>query len=170
MTTTTLVIRPARLADCVGIATVHDAAWRESYRGIIEGKTLEKMISSRGPAWWATNLGRRNAISVLDFAGSIAGYVSFGRSRSRSELYPSQIFELYLKPEYQGLGFGRRLFDAARQSMSEGRPTSVPLIVWALAENERADGFYRHLGGRELGRRSEQIGPDIYETIGYGFR
>ncbi len=61
-----------------------------------------------------------NAVSVLDFAGSLGGYVTFGRARNRSDLYPFQIYELYLKPEFQGLGFGRRLFGAARSTFSSG--------------------------------------------------
>lgn len=32
--------------------------------------------------------------------------------------YSGEIFEIYLLPEYQGLGFGRRLFNAARQELA----------------------------------------------------
>ncbi len=168
MTTTTQVIRAARRSDATGIAEVHDAAWRESYRGIIRGNALEKMIEARGPAWWERSLDARHPMLVLDFSGSVAGYVSFGRSRNRSERFPSQIYELYLKPEFQGIGFGRKLFNAARQAMSAGgrRPA---ISVWALCANERAIGFYEHIGGLDIGRRSERIGPDVYETIGFGF-
>jgi ribosomal protein S18 acetylase RimI-like enzyme len=165
MTTTTQIIRAAKRSDAAGIADVHDAAWRESYRGVIRGAVLEKMIEARGPQWWERSIGARNAMLVLDFAGQIAGYVSFGVSRGRSERYPNQIYELYLKPEFQGVGFGRKLFQSARFTMM-----LAPVSVWSLSANERAIGFYRHMHGEEIGRRGERIGPDVYETTGFGFR
>jgi ribosomal protein S18 acetylase RimI-like enzyme len=168
MTTTTQTIRAAKHTDAVAIAEVHDAAWRESYRGIIRGAVLEKMIEARGPRWWERSLAMRHPMLVLDFAGAVSGYVTFGMSRNRSDRFPGQIFELYLKPEFQGIGFGRKLFRAARQALAHGR-TQPGVSVWALSANERAIGFYKHLGGADMGRRSERIGPDIYETTGFGF-
>jgi ribosomal protein S18 acetylase RimI-like enzyme len=169
MPTTTLIIRPAKPADAEAISTVHDAAWRESYRGVIKGMTLERMVEGRGPAWWMSHIRNRNGVAVLDFDGVVSGYVTYGRSRQRSERYPGQIYELYLKPEFQGVGFGRKLFEAARLSMSGGRKPFAPMVVWALTGNERALAFYRRLGGAEIGRRSERLGQEIYETTGFGF-
>jgi ribosomal protein S18 acetylase RimI-like enzyme len=168
MTTTTQIIRAAKRADAAGIADVHDAAWRESYRGIIKGAVLETMIEARGPLWWERMIGSGNAMLVLDFAGQVAGYVTFGSSRNRSERFPGQIYELYLKPEFQGIGFGRKLFQAARRALTNS-PVQCPVAVWALSANERAIGFYQRMGGQDIGRRSERIGPDIYETTGFGF-
>src|ERR1700729_2272269 len=51
MVETVISIRAARLGDESEIATVHDAAWREAYRGVIPGRELERMIARRGPAW-----------------------------------------------------------------------------------------------------------------------
>jgi ribosomal protein S18 acetylase RimI-like enzyme len=169
MTTITQTIRSARFKDATGIAEVHDAAWREGYRGIIRGAPLEKMIEARGVAWWQRYIEAKNQMLVLDFAGSVAGYVTFGRSRNRSERFPTQIYELYLKPEFQGLGFGRKMFNTARAAMANGKAIA-PLCVWALSANDRAVGFYESIGGLDIGRRSERIGPDIYETTGFGFR
>jgi ribosomal protein S18 acetylase RimI-like enzyme len=169
MTTTTMVIRPARRADAKEIAEVHDRAWRESYRGVIRGVTLERMIEGRGPVWWDRFMAHGNAIHVFEFAGAIAGYVTFGRTRQRSEAFPGQIYELYLQPEYQGLGFGGMLLNSARAALSGGKRPYLATCIWALAANDRANGFYLHLGAKEIGRRIERIGGDVYETIGYGF-
>ncbi len=168
MTTTTQIIRAARAADAAGIAAVHDEAWRESYRGVIRGQILEKMIEARGPAWWQRAISARGGMLVLDFAGSVVGYTSFGPSRIRGDRFSGQIYELYLKPEFQGLGFGKKLFSAARQALS-GPAGRGGVSVWALSANERAIAFYSRLGGFEIGRRSERIGPDVYETCGFGF-
>ena len=56
---------------------------------------------------------------MLDIGQGIAGYVSYGRCRDRSLPADGEIDELYLAPEYQGLGFGRRLFKAVRNDLTD---------------------------------------------------
>ena len=69
------------LGDEADIAAVHDAAWREAYRGVIPGRELERMIARRGPAWWRLAIARRTPLLVLDFGETVVGYVSYGRNR-----------------------------------------------------------------------------------------
>ena len=57
------VIRPG---DAEEIARVHDASWRDAYRGVIPGVELERMIARRGPAWWHA-VSVRLAYLPLDF-------------------------------------------------------------------------------------------------------
>ena len=81
--------------------------------------------------------------------------------------YGGEIFELYLAPEYQGGGFGRRMFEAARKDLAgHGYAT---FVVWALADNERAIGFYRRLGGRVVRRAPETFGGQDRERVAFGF-
>jgi ribosomal protein S18 acetylase RimI-like enzyme len=168
MNTKTIRIRPAEPADAHGVAGVHDAAWMEAYRGIIPGKELERMVQRRGAHWWQRAIQRGSRIVVLDFADQIAGYASYGRNRAMSLPYSGEIFELYLKPEYQGLGLGRRMFETARRQLSNHGLTS--LVVWTLAENERAVDFYETLGGLLVGRAQETFGGAARERLAFGWR
>ncbi|MGL5136420.1 MAG: GNAT family N-acetyltransferase, partial [Beijerinckiaceae bacterium] len=136
MATKTIKMRIAEPADAAGLAAVHDAAWREAYRGIIPGRELERMVERRGTGWWSNAVRRGSRIAVLDFDERIAGYASFGRNRAASLPYRGEIFELYLAPDFQGLGFGTRLFNAAKRELANHGLTSF--VVWSLAENERA--------------------------------
>ena len=167
MAQTLLSIRPARVSDAEDIAEAHDASWRDAYRGIIPGRELERMVARRGPRWWHDAIGRRSRILVVDFDGQIAGYASYGRNRVPNLPYRGEIFELYLSPEFQGLGFGRRLFQAARRDLEENGLSST--LVWALADNERATGFYRHFGGRIVRHAKEKFGEETLARIAYGF-
>ena len=81
--------------------------------------------------------------------------------------YRGEIFELYLLPEYQGLGFGRRMFDAARRDLTGNRLSG--LIVWALADNERACGFYEHLGGIQVREMEERFGSETRQRFAFGW-
>jgi ribosomal protein S18 acetylase RimI-like enzyme len=160
-------VRTARANDAEGIALVHDAAWREAYRGIIPGRELERMIARRGPRWWERAIRRGSNILVLDFGAQIAGYATYGRNRVRHTPYRGEIFELYLAPEYQGLGFGRELFRAARADLHRYGCDSA--IVWALADNARAVSFYERLGGRILRKAPEIFGAEVRERVAFAF-
>ncbi len=158
MASTTTRIRPARLADAVDLAKVHGSAWRGAYLGIISGLALERMVARRGASWWAGAIRRKNEILVLDCDKVVAGYATLGPSRLRSLPYRGEIYEIYLMPEYQGLGFGRRLFQAGRDTL--GRYGLQTLVVRVLADNEPACRFYESVGGRKVAEMSDYVGPD----------
>jgi ribosomal protein S18 acetylase RimI-like enzyme len=168
MTELLISIRRAKTEDATALSRVFDSAWREAYQGIIPGITLEKMIARRGPRWWRATVGRGRPLVVLDIGQGIGGYVSYGRCRDRSLPADGEIDELYLAPEYQGLGFGRRLFKAVRNDLQDrdmGR-----IVVWALADNERACSFYERLGGHSIARIDERIGGVPLRKVAYLFR
>ena len=148
MSTTLIEVRPAKAADAAAVASTHDEAWRSAYQGIIPGAELEKLINRRGPQWWDSAIRKGSRVSVLVFGDKVAGYANYGRNRARSLHFDGEIYELYLRPEFQGLGFGRRLFAAARRDLMQSGLKSM--VVWALSENDTAVEFYRALGGRAV--------------------
>ena len=79
----------------------------------------------------------------------------------------AKIYELYLRPEFQGLGFGRRLFTAARRDLIQSGLKSM--VTWALSDNEPAMEFYRALGGRMVARSSERFGPKSLDKMAFAW-
>ena len=104
---------------------------------------------------------------MLDFADTIAGYASYGRNRMPSLGYSGEIFELYLAPEYQGGGLGKRMFEAAR--------AISPRMAFRLSSCGRwpattaPSSFYRRLGGRIVRRARERFGAESRERVAFGF-
>jgi len=160
-------VRLARPGDEAGIAGVHDAAWRGAYRGVIPGRELERMIERRGPAWWRRAIYAGTRLLVLDFADNIAGYASYGRNRMPALAYGGEIFELYLAPEYQGVGLGKRMFTAARADLAAHGYDSF--VVWALGGNDRAMDFYHRRGGAIVRHARERFGEETRERVAFGF-
>ena len=160
-------IRHATQDDALGLSRVFESAWREAYQGIIPGVTLEKMLVRRGPRWWRSTVTRGRPLAVLDIGHGIGGYVSYGRCRDRSLPADGEIDELYLAPEYQGVGFGRRLFNAVRNDLSDRDTKRV--VVWSLADNERACAFYQHMGGRRIKETTERIGGATMGKVAFLF-
>lgn len=167
MVKTAISIRHARPGDAEAISQVHDASWRDAYRGVIPGVELERVIARRGPNWWHSAIVRGSGLLVVNFDRKIVGYATYGRNRVPSMPYSGEIFELYLLPECQGVGFGRRLFNAARQELAEHGYLST--IVWALANNDKALAFYRRLGGLPIRRAEERFGADMLTRVAFGF-
>lgn len=167
MNTDAIEIRLARPDDASAIAEVHDLAWRNAYRGLIPGPELERMVERRGAKWWKNAIDRKTRIVVLAFGGVVAGYATYGRNRALGLPFQGEIFELYLRPEYQGLGFGRRLFSAVRRDLAGHAVKSI--LVWALADNEGACGFYRRLGGEPVDTTVESFGSARLQKIAFGW-
>lgn len=161
-------IRRVRSEDAAALSGVFDAAWREAYQGIIPGIALERMMARRGPRWWLSTVGRGRPMVVLDVGETVAGYVSYGRCRDRSLPAEGEIDELYLAPEYQGVGFGKRLFKAVRNDMHDRGIKRI--AVWVLAENDRARAFYAGLGGTVVAETMDRVAGSDLTKVAYLFR
>ena len=160
-------IRRAKAEDSDGLSRVFEAAWREAYLGVIPGLALEKLIRRRSAGWWRGAITRGRPLAVLDVGQGIAGYVSYGRCRDSRLQAEGEIDELYLAPEYQGVGYGRRLFKAVRNDLHDRNLKRIG--VWALSENSRARGFYEGLGGRTVAEIEERIGGVLLAKTGFLF-
>jgi ribosomal protein S18 acetylase RimI-like enzyme len=167
MSTVLIEIRRARASDATAVAETHDEAWRGAYQGIIPGLELEKLVTRRGADWWDSAIRKGSRIAILAFGDKVAGYANYGRNRARSLFYDGEIYELYLRPEYQGLGFGRRLFTSARRDLAQSGLKS--LVVWALSDNEPAVEFYRALGGKAVARSSERFGNKSLDKVAFAW-
>lgn len=168
MGTGLIEIRRATVTDARAIAGVHDAAWRTAYRGLIPGLELERMVERRGPVWWEQAIRRGSRVSVLLAGETLVGYTNFGGNRAKSLPYGGEIYEIYLDPVHQGLGFGQRLFAAARRDLS--RAGLNGLVVWALKDNAGATGFYQALGGQPVAASSERFGTKTLDKIAYAWQ
>ena len=167
MSTVLIEIRRAKGSDAIAVAETHDEAWRAAYQGIIPGVELDKLIGRRGPEWWDSAIRKGSRVAVLAFGEEIAGYANYGRNRARSLHFEGEIYELYLRPEFQGLGFGRRLFTAAKRDLAQSGLKSM--VVWALSDNDPATEFYRALGGRMVARSSEKFGPKSLDKVAFAW-
>jgi ribosomal protein S18 acetylase RimI-like enzyme len=167
MSTLSIDVRRAEASDAEAIAAVHDSAWRQAYDGLIPARELGRMITRRGAAWWHRAIRRGTGIVVIDVGGTVVGYATYGPNRARNLVQRGEVYEIYMRPEYQGVGLGTRLFLAARRELLRHGFDSA--VVWALAENEGACRFYKNAGGRKIARGSERFGDKVLVKIAFAF-
>ena len=161
MKTLVAEVRPALVRDAVALARVHEVTWRHAYAGLIPHRALRAMIERRGAGWWARAIRNGATILVMEYGGEIVGYATLGRNRTRALSPDGEIYELYLAPRFQGLGFGRRLFESCRTLLRARGLSGV--AVWSLSDNDNAMRFYRALGGCDVA-----VGSETFDDVTLG--
>jgi len=166
-------IRQAAVPDAPAIARVHVQSWRESYQGIVPQSHLEGLDEGERARRWHRQLEALQSPSAAFLALSggahdaeACGFVSCGPAREVFQGYAGEIYALYLLKAAQGTGLGRQMFETARQSLAACGING--LYLWVLSDNPAA-GFYRHMGGRALGRKMLDIGGKPLEETAYGW-
>ena len=90
------------------------------------------------PAMYADHLGTLGRSWVCEVEGRIVGF-------SAAALSDASIWALFVLPEYEGRGIGKRLLALATEWLfAQGKPR----IVLSTAASTRADAFYARLGWR----------------------
>ena len=167
MTTRILDIRRARPEDAAQIAKTHDTSWRQAYCGILPHRALERMVRRRGVEWWEKAISRSTTILVAEINEEIAGYATLGANRVDVLAPRGEVYEIYLRPEFQGVGLGTGLFLDARQELARRRLKGT--IVWVLSENEPAIRFYENAGGKPIAEGYERFDGKKLLKVAYGW-
>jgi ribosomal protein S18 acetylase RimI-like enzyme len=169
-------IRPAGPVDAEEIARTQRLSWQDAYRGILTPDTLAKAAEAWGAAHWQRALERTDDRSIsLVLESRATGIVGFGvagpRRQGRDPLlapYKGEIYLLYLQPEFQRHGYGARLMAGmARVLRARGVDAAV---VWALAANAAAIGFYEHLAGELVTQCRRPFFGETVSEVALGWR
>jgi ribosomal protein S18 acetylase RimI-like enzyme len=158
------LIREAVLSDIPKLARVHVQSWQETYAGLIPDEVLYKIITteSREFQWQRTLANPKVKVFVAVDADVLIGFCSLSVQASQAEL-----FTLYLLKAFQGLGFGKKLWDSALEYAKSQGAKSV--LLWVLEDNPTR-GFYEHLGGSLDDSRTEKIGDAVLLEVSYLFK
>ncbi len=171
-------IREATIADARGIAAVHVASWRTTYRGVVPDEYLANLsVDAREQNWvrqiatasdqTAIYVAEEEARADGDEVGRIVGFAAGGPRREGNAAYAGKLYAIYLLEEAQGHGLGRQLVHAVAERLAPHGITSM--LVWALEANP-ACRFYEALGGVLLPERQyfERAGVRLAE-VSYGW-
>ena len=144
-----IVTRPATTLDADAIATIHIAAWRAAYRGMVPDQLLAALDHSLRAALWADILGRDRPRSRVMAAESAGEFWGFGDLRPSldGDRDPSRVGEvaaLYVDPAHWRGGAGGALLDALESAAIEFGYETLELRV--LEQNDPARRFYERLG------------------------
>ena len=130
-------------ADRDGKAYVHYTSWLETYTGLVDPRILEKQsldacrhIAENYPVNTLVLLDREQQDRVAGFACYLPAAREFVSVPDAGE-----VCALYLLQEYQGLGLGKLLLESCLAHLHRSR-----VVLFVLKSNEKAIGFYQHMG------------------------
>lgn len=139
-------MRKAGIEDIPDIQAMAEIVFRETYKTLLSPEQMEYMMDMM---YSEKNLirqikERHDTFYIIDGQG----YVSFrpdGQTDDRRPRY--HLEKLYVLPEYQGKGLGRKLFNRVIEAVkeSEAHPCDIRLELNVNRSNP-AVPFYEHLG------------------------
>ncbi len=159
--------RRAKPEDASAISDVHETSWKNAYAGIVPYGALARMINRRDVAWWANAIRKSTLILVIEMNNEIVGYATLGPNRVSTFPHEGEIYEIYLLPEYQGVGLGSKLFADAANELK--RRSYKGAVVWVLSDNHPAISFYENAGGRAIANGSEHFDDQKLAKTAYAW-
>lgn len=164
-----ITVRSARAEDAAGIARTYVESWRSAYAGILPDPVLVRLSPDRQARQWrqAITRPRHGEFTVVAEAAG-TGVVGFGSGGPARAMLPylGEVYTLYLMPDWQGYGLGRRLMQALFAGLARRGLGSA--LIWVLEANP-SRFFYEAMGGTRAGERTERLwGTDLPE-LAYGW-
>src|SRR5207237_8007548 len=147
-----ITIRPARPGDARGIARLDVETWRTTYAGVLSTAYLVGLSERRREIGWRNVILRepRDVRVAVGRDGAVLGFGSCGPNRG-DRRFTGEVFTLYVAPDWQNQGVGRRLLIALfRRLVAVGRSSA---IVWVLLDNP-SRFFYERLGARQVRQKT----------------
>jgi GNAT superfamily N-acetyltransferase len=127
----TIQIREAGISDISQIQVVRNSVTENTLSdpGLVPDKDVETYITQRGKGW------------VYEVDGQIVGFAI-------ADLIDHNIWALFLRPQYEGMGIGRAL----HYTMLDWYFAQTRHCLWlSTSPGTRAELFYRKAGWKEVG-------------------
>jgi ribosomal protein S18 acetylase RimI-like enzyme len=162
-----ITIRSAKPADAGAIARLDVDTWRSAYAGVLSSSYLVGLSERRREAGWRGLIAHepRDVRVAADGAGRVLGFGSCGPCRG-DRRFAGEVFTLYVDPDWQNRGIGRRLLLALfRRLVASGCGSA---IIWVLRDNQ-SRFFYERLGGRQAAKKTLNVGGAWIEALAYGW-
>ncbi|MEE1657996.1 GNAT family N-acetyltransferase [Microvirga sp. CF3062] len=145
-----LAIRPGTPADSAAIGRILAQGWRQAYSGFMSRAELGPRVDPDYRAqevgtWLSTDFdSSTELLLVAERAGKVMGFLA-ARLGDRNDVGSvAQVTLLYVSPEKQGRGTGRRLLLEAAEWLKTHAPG--PISMGAFGQNPFRS-FYEAIGG-----------------------
>ena len=168
------MIKEIEKEDLYDYMYVHTYAWKETYRGIIDDDFLDKIVLELDQTV-ERKVSKFDQIKkeepeytrfILYVNNEVVG--AFSVSKSNEEKYPDsgELCSFYLLDKVKKQGYGRIMFERAVKELKE--MNYHDMVIGCLKDNNNANMFYQHVGGKLVMEKIKNIGgKDYKENIYY---
>lgn len=132
-------IRTAEPVDADEIGIVHCRTWQTAYRGMIADSFLDALNPKKSAERFRQE--QCQNMLVAEENGRIVGFTKYSPCRDKDlSAEFGEVDALYVLPEKQGGGFGRKLMSQAMEELR--RQGFQKAMLWVVAANQHAIQFY----------------------------
>jgi len=163
-------IRGATPDDAAAIAIVQVRTWHAAYAGLLPQEHLDRRTVELRTAQWSGRLqsGEEEVFVACDPRGTVVAFATGLASSEPVDGFDGEIGAIYVLPEAQGQGLGKRLLRAVGAALQAEGFQSAWLRV--LSDNTPARRFYEKLGAEIVCETTEEIDGFAYREHFYGWR
>ena len=131
-----MIVRDADATDAAAIQSVADAAWHDTYRGLLSTATIDAFVAA---AYSLERLERRIVNDVLLVADEDRAVVAFADAVAAPDRL--SLGAIYARPDRRRGGAGRALLGELRDRFPE-----LSIAADVLEGNRAGEGFYERMG------------------------
>jgi ribosomal protein S18 acetylase RimI-like enzyme len=176
---TTIALATER--DAAGIAKVYVDTWRSAYAAVLPHRGLLGMSYEQQTRYWSRTIRNsteaQSVIAATEADHGVVGFTSFGPARAgdrpaaglftgERDAKVAEIYTLYVLPDFQERGIGRRLVVTAFAAMVDKRYGCS--FLWVLRDNP-SRYFYERIGGKAVAERREKMWGCMTDQVCYGW-
>jgi GNAT superfamily N-acetyltransferase len=162
-----ITVRPSTPAEASRLAEIYVETWRTTYAGMLPDNVLLRMSVDQQTRRWRGYLDRPEARETVLTAEAVGqGAIGFGSAGPARRTGPQvgEVYTLYVLPDWQGQGAGRKLMEALFSHLRAADFTEA--LIWVVAANP-SRFFYEAMGGQRTVERIERLWGVELAEIGY---
>ena len=133
------MIRAITLEDLSTVQHIAKISWNDTYKGIIPEEIQQLFLDK---AYSNTMLAKRIEKTIFLLAEYENNAVGFANFTYVDEDGDAELTAIYVLPEFQQIGLGKKMLLAGLNAM----PTGKQLFVYVESENKGARIFYERFG------------------------
>jgi ribosomal protein S18 acetylase RimI-like enzyme len=163
-------IRRANKSDLPAIARVHLECWRLMYSALVPEGVFHTLEFKRDQRWAqfldSAQHGDEIALVAESSGNKVIGFAHAGPEWGGHPTIESELYALFVLPEYQGRGVGKRLLLATASALVRRNSNSMLVRVRSGNPTPRV---YQALGADNLGMQSVSVDGVAVQEIAYGW-
>ncbi len=133
------MIRTGTIEDIASVQEIAYVSWNDTYEGIIPSLAQKSFLDKSYSTPMIEMRLEKTIVLVAIHEGQPVGFANFTKLDQDGD---SELIALYLKPEYQRNGFGKKLLDSGLSRLFNGSELSV----YVESGNDKARNFYTSNG------------------------
>lgn len=148
-----MIIRPFRDSDVDTLIEIQKSTWQNFYAGILPEKAVDSLVNSGLKEKWEQRMHYpMPPLHIADLDGTLIGSVCYGPSLACDLTKNTQLYSLYVHPDYWGRGIvGNALIEHVKD-WCKGKDTQA-IEGWVSPENEFVDSFLKEKGFRRTNQK-----------------